>query len=213
MASKNEKYSKMEANDAIIAAGIGGGVAVYFYYILGQSSDGLIAESFVRWRWLLLIIFPLLAALGLQIAFLIGKKFPAIYQLAKFLLVGAMAAILDLALLNLFMVLSGAASGAGFNVAKGISFAAATSLKYFPDKLWAFKNKNRQNLKREFGKFFAITLAGLALNIFIADIIVNQIGSQWGIPAELWANLGGIGAIMAVFIFNFFGYKILVFKK
>ncbi|GMX58055.1 MAG: hypothetical protein YFSK_3900 [Candidatus Yanofskyibacterium parasiticum] len=203
----------MNRNDAIIAAGIGGGVAVYFYYILGQSSGGLIAESFVRWRWLLLIIFPLLAALGLQIAFLIGKKFPAIYQLAKFLLVGAMAAILDLALLNLFMILSGAASGAGFNAAKGISFAAATSLKYFPDKLWAFKNKNRQNLKREFGKFFAITLAGLALNIFIADVIVNQIVPQWGIGAELWANLGGIGAIMAVFIFNFFGYKILVFEK
>ncbi len=203
----------MNRNDAIIAAGIGGGVAVYFYYILGQSSGGLIPESFTRWRWLLLVVFPLLAILGLQIAFLIGKKIPTIYQLAKFLLVGALAAILDLGMLNIFMNLGGAASGAGFNIAKGLSFAIATSLKYFPDKRWAFKNKNRENLKREFGKFFAITLAGLALNIFIANIIVNQIGPQWEIGAELWANLGGIGAIMAVFIFNFFGYKILVFKK
>jgi len=130
MASKNEKYSKMEANDAIIAAGIGGGVAVYFYYILGQSSGGLIAESFVRWRWLLLIIFPLLADLGLQIAFLIGKKFPAIYQLAKFLLVGAMAAILDLALLNLFMILSGAASGAGCRSAQNHKEVKQGQIKY-----------------------------------------------------------------------------------
>jgi len=76
MAPENGKHSKIEANDAIIAAGIGGGVAVYFYYILGQSSGGLIPESFTRWRWLLLVVFPLLAILGLQIAFLNRQKNP-----------------------------------------------------------------------------------------------------------------------------------------
>jgi len=203
----------MKRIDAIVAAAIGEAVAIYFCYILGQSSGGLIPESFLRWRWLLPVAFPLLAAFCLQIAFLIGKKIPAIYQLAKFLLVGALAAILDLGILNVFINLSEAASGAGFNIAKGLSFAIATSLKYFPDKFWAFKNKNRQNLKNEFGKFFAITSAGLGLNIFIADIVVNRIGPQWGVALGLWANLGGIAAIMAVFIFNFFGYKFLVFKK
>lgn len=196
-----------------IAAAIGAIVAGYFYYISRKPSVAAIPNDFNQWAWLFLVIFPPLSALCLWLASLIGKKIAFIYQMAKYMLVGAAIAVFDLGLLNLFMNLFNATSGAIFNAAKGASFVAAATLKYFPDKFWTFENKNKKNLKKEFGGFFGISLAGLALNVVAADLIVNRLGPQWQIAPDLWANLGGIVATLAVFVFTFFACVIFVFKK
>lgn len=203
----------MNKIDLIIAMAIGTVTAWYFNGLLSQESAAKILGGLSQWLWLLFATFPIMAAFGLWIASLIGKKYPYIYQLAKFLLAGTAAAILDLGLLALFIGVSGITGGAGYNVFKAISFVIATAFKYVPDKLWAFCDKNKENLKKEFGKFFAITLAGMGVNVFIADLIVNQIGPQFALSAQIWANLGGIAAVLAVSVFNFIGYKFIVFKK
>jgi putative flippase GtrA len=203
----------MNKIDTAIAMAIGAVAAWYFHGLLNEESASGKLGIIGQWLWLLFAVFPIMAAFGLWIASLVGKKYPYIYQLAKFLLAGTACAILDLGLLALFINASGITGGAGYNIFKGISFAIATSLKYFPDKLWAFRDKNKENLKKEFGKFFAITLAGMGANVLIADLIVNQIGPQFSLSDRLWANLGGIAAVLAVFAFNFIGYKFIVFKK
>ena len=60
-------------------------VAVYFY-LLGGS-------------WWLLIFFPILGLVGMYLAKKIGEKHLVIYQLAKFCLIGALAALVDLLIL------------------------------------------------------------------------------------------------------------------
>jgi len=207
------RHIMMKKIDAIIATGIGFITAIYFYNLLSQKGAIEKLEIFGDWLWLLLIVFPIMAAFSLWTASLIGRKFISIYQLAKFLLVGVMATIIDLGLLAIFIGALGITAGIGYNVFKGISFVLATSLKYIPDKLWAFKKPGSENVKKEFGQFLAITFVGLGINVFVADLIVNQIGPQFGLPADLWANLGGIGAVIAVFAWNFIGYKFIVFKK
>ena len=153
-----------------------------------------------------------MAALALWVASLLGKKFVSIYQLAKFLLIGVVATIFDLGTLGLFLAASGVSSGLGFDIFKGISFVVATVLKYIPDKYWAFKKKETTNVTKEFMQFFAVTLIGFIINVFTADFIV-RLGPQFGLPAGLWANLGGIGAVLVTFAWNFIGYKFIVFKK
>ncbi len=199
----------MSKIDAIIAAAIGEITALYFINLFGEANLGIVNS----YLWALAVIFPLLSAFCLWVAFLVGKKFLFIYQLAKFLLIGVAATIFDLGTLSLFINLAGATSGAAYNVFKGISFVVATVLKYIPDKYWAFKKKETAGIKKEFSQFFAVTLIGLGINVGVAHVIVNVIGPQFGLPAKLWANLGGIGAVIVTFAWNFVGYKFIVFKK
>ncbi len=203
----------MNKSDAAIAAVIGEVAAWYFIYLLGQPGAveklGVLAAAL----WSLAVIFPIVAVLGLWIASLIGQKIVSIYQLAKFLLIGVVATIFDLGILALFIQLSGITEGMYFSFFKSISFIIATGLKYVPDKLWAFKKHGSAGVAREFAQFFAVTLIGLGINVYAASLIANQIGPQFGLPAKLWANLAGIGAVLVTFAWNFIGYKFFVFKK
>jgi putative flippase GtrA len=53
----------------------------------------------------------------------------------------------------------------------------------------------------------------LGLNVGAASLVVNVIGPQFGMSEKLWANVGGIGAAFAVVVWNFIGYKFIVFRK
>lgn len=208
----------MNKTDAIIAMIIGALTGLYFFDLLKNAAntatlEPMVPEPFYSLLWLILPVFPILAAAALWIASLIGKKYLSIYQLAKFLLIGVMATIFDLGILNLFIKSTGIASGAPFTLFKGISFVIATILKYVPDKYWAFKKKEGSGIKKEFAQFFTVTLTGLVINLSVAHVIVNVIGPQFGLDAKSWGNLGGIGATIITFAWNFIGYKFIVFKK
>src|SRR4030042_4691364 len=203
----------MKKLDIIFAAIIGEITALYFVNILQEK--GLVEKlgDLSSLLWVLLISFPILSALCLWIAYLIGKKLLFVFQLAKFLLVGVLATIFDLGSLSIFIGLSGISSGFYYDVFKGVSFIIATIGKYIPDKFWAFKKQETVGMGKEFSQFFVVTLIGFILNVLIAHIIVNQIGPQFGLPQKLWAQLGAIVAVFAVFLWNFIGYKFIVFKK
>ncbi len=203
----------MKKNDIIFAAIIGEITALYFINLLQEK--GLVEKlgGLSSLLWSLLIIFPVLSVAALLIAYLIGKKFLFVFQLAKFLLIGVLATIFDLGTLSIFLGLSGINSGLYYDLFKGVSFIVATIAKYFPDKLWAFQKKETAAIGKEFSQFFIVTLIGFVINVLIAHLIVNQIGPQFGLPPKLWANLGGIGAVVITFAWNFIGYKFIVFKK
>jgi len=141
-----------------------------------------------------------------------GKKFLWIFQLTKYLLIGVLATITDLGVLNLLMWTSGIMIGLWYSVFKGISFIVATCAKYFGDKFWAFEKMEKEGMHKEFGQFFMVTLIGLGLNIGVASFVVNVIGPQFGMSETLWANVGGIAAAFGVTAWNFIGYKFFVFK-
>lgn len=192
----------------IILALITGEITAWFFYILLKdvikiSNLGLI----------LAISFPILTVICLWVSWLLGKRFLWIFQLAKYLLIGVLATITDLAVLNLLMLVSGVATGILFSIFKGVSFVVATTAKYFGDKFWAFEKMEKAGMKKEFSQFFVVTLIGLGLNVGAASLVVNVIGPQFGMSEKMWANVGGIAAAFAVTAWNFVGYKFIVFKK
>lgn len=80
----------MKKSDAIISPFIGFLIGVFFFFSLKTLQIDL------PQGWLLLIIFPPLTLFGLFVATLIGKKVLALYQMAKFVLVGALNTFVDL---------------------------------------------------------------------------------------------------------------------
>lgn len=201
----------MKKSDVILALVIGEITAWYFISFLKDLTAQVEILSSILWS--LPVVFPILSLIGIWIAFLIGKKFLFVFQLAKFLLIGVLATIVDLGILGLLIWISGITAGIFYSIFKGISFLIATCAKYLGDKIWAFEKKEMAGAGKEFSKFFLVTLIGLLINVGVASLVVNVMGPQFGLSDKIWANIGGIVAAFATVIWNFLGYKFLVFRK
>lgn len=170
------------------------------------------------WRWLLAILLPIVSVICLWIAYIIGKKMPFVFQVAKFVLIGALATVVDLKLFELsvwlFSLASFAAASSGVLIAaKGSSFFLATCAKYWGNKYWAFEKSEKENWKKEMMNFFIITLVGLILDVGFFFYFSKILGPQFGTPQEVWIKLSVILAAIAAASWNFLGYKFIVFKK
>jgi len=194
----------MKKIDVVIGFVIGELTAIYFTFLFKDIYYGV---------WISIVIFPILSIVCLWIAYLIGRKYFFILQGDKFLLIGVLGTLIDLGVLNILICISGISSGLLFPIFKGISFVVANCGKYFGHKFWVFEKKEMIGAKKEFSKFFLVSLGGLVINVTIASLVVNLIKPQFGLSETIWANIGGIIAALFTVIWNFLGYKFLVFKK
>ncbi|HUW72093.1 MAG TPA: GtrA family protein [Candidatus Humimicrobiaceae bacterium] len=197
----------MKKTDAIISPVIGLFIGVFLFISL-RTLQINISQS-----WLLIIIFPPLTLFGLFTASIIGKKFSALYQIAKFVLVGALNTMIDLGALNFLMSISGIYTGVFYSIFKGLSFLTASTNSYFWNKHWTFEKREEAFVRQEYFKFLVIVGIGFLINVGIATFVVNIIGPQFGISEELWANVGAFVAILFAWVWNFTGAKFIVFKK
>jgi putative flippase GtrA len=156
--------------------------------------------------------FLVLAPLALFVAYLIGKIIPVIYQFAKFAAVGTLNSFVDFGVLNLLIFLTQIASGWGYTIFKTISFLSATTNSYFWNRSWTFESKEKPQIG-EAAKFYIIAIIGGFLNITIASYVVNGISRPEFITPNLWANIGALCGIFSALLWNFLGYKFIVFKK
>jgi putative flippase GtrA len=188
----------------------GMGVAALFSWFIKSSRPEYFTTSLA-----LLIIFPVLAAFCLWMAYLIGKKFLFVYQFAKFIMIGAFFALFDLVILNGLMAYFGIKIDQviKYSIFIAVSFIITTSIKYFVDKYWAFEKKEGGSTHTEFGKFFIVTIISLVLQLGIASYIFAEVMAPAGVPVMIWANIGKILGIAVASIWNFVGYKFIVFKK
>lgn len=161
---------------------------------------------------LLMAFFLIFANFALWIASIIGKRVPAMFQFAKFGAVGAFNSFLDWGTLNLLMAITGIAAGFGFSAFKGTSFIVASISSYFWNKYWTFKSDEETNTK-EIGKFATVTVIGFLLNIISASLIVFIFSSSNLMSPARLANLAAFSATIISLMWNFLGYKFIVFKK
>jgi len=197
----------MKKIDIIIAALAGEGVA---WLVSGILRDyGIEMEFFGP---VLAIFLPVFALFCLWISYLIGKKFLFVFQIAKFLLIGILATLVDLGVFKFlgFIFLGTKLTDVIF---KGVSFLVATFAKYWGNKFWAFEKMERSGLGREITQFYVVTAIGLGINVGIFSFVVNVIGPQFGMLLEGWKTIGVIIASIVVSVWNFLGYKFIVFKK
>jgi len=141
-------------------------------------------------------------------------------QAGKFILVGILNTLIDLGVLNLLIFITGIASGFGYSAFKGISFIVAVINSYILNKFWTFKSAGGQPglpaAGREFGQFFIVSAIGFGINVGVASLVVNVIGNPFaysGVSDTIWANVGALTATFCAMVWNFLGYKFIVFKK
>lgn len=148
---------------------------------------------------------------GFLILNFLSRWLAILRQITKFIIVGGVNTFLDFAVLNFLIAVSGVATGLNFSFFKGISFLVAGTNSYFWNKYWTFESTAKKEL--EFIQFIVISAIGLFINVGVASFIVNNIGAPGAISPTLWANIGALVAVAASLIWNFLGYKFIVFRK
>ena len=174
-------------------------------FIFGAGGLGLPA------RLGILIFFAVFAPFMLWVAYLLGKILPVVYQFAKFAAVGTLNSFISFGVLNIQSLLTGITSGIWIPVFATISFLAATTNSFFWNKYWTFGSRGGPKVA-ETAKFYSIAVVGWALNVVTVSVVVNYLHPQ-GVSPELWLNVGALAGVAASFLWDFFGYKYLVFKK
>lgn len=160
----------------------------------------------------IIIGFLLFANFAMWIAGLIGVRSQALFQFAKYGAAGALSAFADLGILNIFSLIFKVYSGPLILIFNSVGFLTGTTNAYFWNKLWVFKKEGEKPNIKEYARFFAITCTGLILNTGIVYLMTSVIGAPAGISEPVWENVSKFSAIIPNVMWNFVGYKFIIFK-
>jgi putative flippase GtrA len=163
-------------------------------------------------RFAIFLGFTIAAPLALFILYLMGKKVPVLYQFGKFAAVGVLNTFVDLGVLNLEILALGMPGVWLYRVMKGISFLAATTNSFFWNKFWTFEAYEPANSSQTI-KFYVVAVGGFIINVGVASYIFSGIRAPASISTNLWANIGAMTGVASGFLWDFIGYKYVVFKK
>ncbi len=156
------------------------------------------------------VLFLLLAPFALAVARFLNKLVP-VYQFAKFAAVGTLNSFMSVGVLNLLAVLTGIATGPFISLFATVAFLAATTNSFFWNKFWTFQAGGTPHAAETI-EFYTIAVIGAGLNVGTVSVVVNYLRPE-AMKPELWLNIGALCGIAASFLWNFFGYKYIVFKK
>jgi len=169
-------------------------------------------EYVINNKLVTLIVINVGVMTGVYVSYQFGKKRKSFFHFGKFAVIGLSNTLIDLGLLNVMILIFDVHKGGAFALIKAASFVVAVSNSYLWNKLWAFDNVGSEKTGKQFITFLTISCVGLVLNVVCATLVVEYLGRFQGITPETWANVGAISAMGVTVIWNFFGYKYLVFK-
>lgn len=143
-----------------------------------------------------------------------------LYQIIKFSLVGVLNTTVDLLILNIMANLFCITTGTGFAIIKSCSFMGAVICSYFVNKYWTFEDKSIKNHRRKFSQFLIVSLIGMFINVFTATLVVTSLKAPINhilqlpiLTDAIWINIGALSGTAVGLIWNFIGYKFIVFKE
>ncbi|MEI7425734.1 MAG: GtrA family protein [Candidatus Moraniibacteriota bacterium] len=140
-------------------------------------------------------------------------KFPIIKQLAKFIVVGGINTGIDFLVLNIEMILTGITSGPSMLILNSISFSVATTNSFFMNKRWTFEDSGNKKDGVKFSQFLIVSIIGITINGGVVYLITSFVDPLFGLNPQLWANVAKLFATGISLVWNFIGYKFIVFKK
>ncbi len=142
-------------------------------------------------------------------------------QFLQFAVIGFMNTFLDLLILTSLSFLTGITKGGGAAGLKAISFGVVSFVSFLANKKWTFKEK-AQKIGQEatkYSQFMIITLGGLGVNTGVVFTITNYFSPlylpvvNFQLTDRMWLVFASLVATAFSLIWNFIGYKFIVFKK
>lgn len=201
--------TKKDAGIAIVVGVFTGLIWTVIFVRLG-TLDRLGLGSAI---WGLVVIVPIVFVFGLYLGQWLSRFAKFFNSFARFVMVGFFNAGIDLGVFNLLMFLTGIEQGVTVSSFKTVAFVAALVNSYFWNKYWAFKAAGTSGGTREFSKFAVVSVGGLLANVGVTTLIVLAIEPMFGFSQLGWNNIAAVVGNVAGLIWNFIGYRWIVFKK
>jgi len=98
--------------------------------------------------------------------------------------------------------------------AKVASTIVATTASYVMNRQWTYNKRDRAGVRREYVLFFALNLAGLAIQLAVLGVAKYGLGftEHGGGDDRLALNLFNALGIAVAMVFRFWAYRTFVFK-
>ncbi|MDP3934615.1 MAG: GtrA family protein [Candidatus Giovannonibacteria bacterium] len=197
--------------DYLIGAGAGfftGALFLVVFYFL--------KISFPYQNIAALVLLPVLWAMGVWLGDFLGARVkPFFSQFGRYAAAGFLSTAIDFSVLNFTSYLTGVTAGVIVGWINAPGFLIAVINGYLWNKLWVFKDYDGNNLFRDFPKFFAVGIGGLIINsvLIIALTTYAPVSIISAVGSSKWLNVAKFIANIAVLVWNFLGFKFIVFKK
>jgi putative flippase GtrA len=140
------------------------------------------------------------------------KYGPLAAQFLRFAVVGVLNTGIDFAILNILSYLTNITEGARIIPLKGIAFLAANINSYLINKHWTFKDKSDGQGAKQFSVYLTVSIIGALINIGAVYLITTYMQPAFGMSDKLWLNVANLAATGLSLIWNFIGYKLIVFR-
>lgn len=150
------------------------------------------------------------ALAGIWIAGLLGKKFSFFIQFAKFAVVGVLNTAIDFGTLNIISIITGVTGGlivGGVNV-PGVALALTNA--YFWNKYWVFGHRDNKGMLHDLPTFLLVSGIGVIGNSSIVILATSY--PVTFVNATIWLNFAKLAATIFSLVWNFLGYKFIVFR-
>lgn len=204
----------MQRKDIFITILVGILTALVWISVFLQLETFAGIFGFKEAAWGLVLVVPIIYVFGLYLGEWLSRKWAIFKSFAKFVMVGFFNTGVDFAVFNLLMHITGVVQGPTVSSFKTVSFVAAVTNSYFWNKYWAFEAGATKTEKgKEFVKFFVVNVIGALLNVGITSAIVLTTTPQFDLSQVVWNNVAAIVATAIALIWNFIGFRLIVFKK
>ena len=188
--------------------------------IVWQLFDYLSVPEFHAVSWAaLVVVVPVLWVLGVLLGYLLGQWLEFFNQFGRYVAIGFTNFAVNAAVLNILIIWTGYVRGVGYSVLVSFAFIIAAVSSYFWNKYWSFWSGGRSGRRpslaatgMEFGKFFTVNIISFLVNVSVASAVVNLVQPLAGLNPHQWANVGIVAGTACALIFNFIGFKMIVFK-
>lgn len=158
------------------------------------------------------LLVPVLWILGIELGHRLGRRWHFFTQFGRFVAIGLTNATVDFGLFNLLFTLTGRQPSLflWMNIA---SFVAAVTHSYLWNKFWTFDAHGSHDQTREFLAFIIVNIVALSVNTAVAYITFHELVALAGMGVIGAANIGKAAGALIGLIFNFLGFRFVVFKK
>ncbi|MDP3953808.1 MAG: GtrA family protein, partial [bacterium] len=163
--------------------------------------------------WGFVVLTTIVFVMGLYLGLWLSRFRHFFISFSRFVMVGFLNAGIDFGVFNFLMFVANIEVGAAVSAFKGVSFVAAVINSYFWNKFWVFEAGATSKTGSEFSKFIVVTAIGLFINVGVVSGILYVYAPQFGFSQLAWNNVAAVAGAAMGLIWNFVGYRLIVFKK
>ena len=184
------------------------GELIFLFFLPFDRVVGVFEKSGLEhMRYIFAFAMPAATAGGYVVLFAIGKRIRIFIQLARYGLIGVTNTVMTLGIVNFLFLSTGVYSGYVADIFSAIAFFLVVTNSFFWNKYWTFNEGGGAKTGREYIQFFAVSISGALINVFVFHTVVNILGPQWGFSVKAWANVAVAIGIPISLAWNFTGYR------